>query len=377
MDFFGYKKEDILGKKVTQLKDSELTRAYDLDDKKILRKGKSDTFNTQIYNYSKELRDVILYKNTFTNINNKTDGIVGTVIDITDLNKATYELNQINKTLEDKIKERTEDLEKSNDELEQTISNLIQTQKMLVEVEKMASLGGLVAGVAHELNTPVGNALTGITHFLQITNTLEDDYKNERMSQNDFEDYLSTTTDLAQQVNTNLKKTALLVKNFKQVAVDQTTEQQREFNLKLYLDEIIYSLNYLIKQTNLTVVINCDDTIELNSYPGVYTQIVTNLVTNSIRHAFEKKERGTITIDVLLNQNNHLVFVYKDNGKGISKENLPKIFEPFFTTNREEGGTGLGLNIVYNLVTSTLNGTIECESIENEGVSFILVLPLS
>ena len=100
-------------------------------------------------------------------------------------------------------------------------------------------------------------------------------------------------------------------------------------------------------------------------------------ITNSIRHAFEKKEKGTITIDVLINQNNHLVFVYKDNGKGISKENLPKIFEPFFTTNREEGGTGLGLNIVYNLVTSTLNGTIECESVENEGVSFILVLPLS
>ncbi len=376
LDYFGYKKEEILGKSIIQIKDTELTRGYDLDDKEILLKGDSNIFNTKIYNANRELRDVILFKNTFSNMSNKIDGIVGTVIDITELNNVTKELNEINKTLEEKIKDRTEDLEKSNDELEQTISNLIQTQKMLVEAEKMASLGGLVAGVAHELNTPVGNGLMGITHFLQISKKLEKDYYNEIMTQSDFEEFIKITTDLAQQININLKKTALLVKNFKQVSVDQTSEQKREFNLKLYLEEIIYSLNYLIKQTRLKVTIQCDEEIELNSYPGAYSQILTNLITNSIRHAFEKQEEGLISINVQINPNNHLEITYKDNGKGISKENLSKIFDPFFTTNREDGGTGLGLNIVYNIVMSTLKGTIECNSIENEGVTFIIILPL-
>ena len=377
LDYFGYKKEEILGKSIIQIKDTELTRGYDLDDKEILLKGDSNIFNTKIYNANRELRDVILFKNTFSNMSNKIDGIVGTVIDITELNNVTKELNEINKTLEEKIKDRTEDLEKSNDELEQTISNLIQTQKMLVEAEKMASLGGLVAGVAHELNTPVGNGLMGITHFLQISKKLEKDYANEIMTQSDFEEFIKITTDLAQQININLKKTALLVKNFKQVSVDQTSEQKREFNLKLYLEEIIYSLNYLIKQTRLKVTIQCDEEIELNSYPGAYSQILTNLITNSIRHAFEKQEEGLISINVQINPNNHLEITYKDNGKGISEENLSKIFDPFFTTNREDGGTGLGLNIVYNIVMSTLKGTIECNSIENEGVTFIIILPLS
>ncbi len=377
LDYFGYKKEEILGKSIIQIKDTQLTRGYDLDDKEILLKGESNTFSTNIYNAKRELRDVILFKNTFSNMSNKIDGIVGTVIDITELNNVTKELNQINKTLEEKIKDRTEDLEKSNDELEQTITNLIQTQKMLVEAEKMASLGGLVAGVAHELNTPVGNGLMGITHFLQISKKLEKDYANEIMTQSDFEEFLKITTDLAQQININLKKTALLVKNFKQVSVDQTSEQKREFNLKLYLEEIIYSLNYLIKQTRLKVTIHCDDNIELNSYPGSYSQILTNLITNSIRHAFEKQEVGIISIDVKIKEDKYLEFSYKDNGKGISEENLPKIFDPFFTTNREKGGTGLGLNIVYNVVTSTLKGSIECKSIEKEGVTFIIILPIS
>jgi len=377
LDYFGYKKEEILGKSIIQIKDTELSRRYDLNDKEILLKGDRNIFNTKIYNANRELRDVILFKNTFSNMSNKIDGIVGTVIDITELNNVTKELNEINKTLEEKIKDRTEDLEKSNDELEQTISNLIQTQKMLVEAEKMASLGGLVAGVAHELNTPVGNGLMGITHFLQISKKLEKDYSNEIMTQSDFEEFIKISIDLAQQININLKKTALLVKNFKQVSVDQTSEQKREFNLKLYLEEIIYSLNYLIKQTHLKIHIQCDENIDLNSYPGAYSQILTNLITNSIRHAFGKEEEGVINIKVQINPSNHLEITYTDNGKGISEENLPKIFDPFFTTNREDGGTGLGLNIVYNIVMSTLKGTIQCNSIENEGVTFVIILPLS
>jgi len=375
-DFFGLKKEDILNKTISEFRKNDYTDDYDVNDIKILNNGKSDTFHTKIYNSKGELRDVILYKNTFVNAQHKTDGLVGTVIDITELNNATKKLNEINITLEQKVKDRTIDLESSNKELADTIDNLIQTQKMLVEVEKMASLGGLVAGVAHELNTPVGNSLMGITHFSHITDKLEKSYKNEEMSQESFEDYLITSKDLAKQIHINLEKAALLVKNFKQVAVDQSSEEKRVFNLKQYLEEIVYSLSYIIKQTEVKIVVKCEDNIELYTYAGAYSQIFTNLLINSFRHAYGKKARGQIHISVEILENQKLKLHYRDDGKGIKAENLPHIFDPFFTTNREEGGTGLGLNIIYNIITSNFEGSIECKSIEKKGVDFFIILPL-
>jgi len=273
------------------------------------------------------------------------------------------------KCLQEQILRRNEELEDSNNELEISLNNLKQTQNKLIESEKMASLGGLVAGVAHEINTPVGIGLTGITHFLNISEELEKKYNSDTMTQEDFEEYLKTAKQVATMINSNLMKTAELVKSFKQISVDQTSEEKREFKIKDYLEEILLSLNSILKKQKCTIKIDCDETLIINSYPGAFSQIVTNLIINSINHAFENKESELINIDIT-KENDSIKLIYKDNGKGIKQTYLEKIFDPFFTTSRDKGGTGLGLNIIYNIVTNKLNGSITCKSEENLGVEF-------
>ncbi|PHR73083.1 MAG: hypothetical protein COA66_04615 [Arcobacter sp.] len=286
------------------------------------------------------------------------------------------------KTLENEVKQRSidferanEELEDSNEELQTMIQNLKNTQKKLIESEKMASLGGLVAGVAHEINTPVGISLTGISHFEEISKEINKLYKNDEMSQESFEEYLSTSYELSSLIHKNLRKAADLVRSFKQVAVDQSSEEKRTFNVSKYAHEVLLSLHSFTKKTKIDIIVNSKDDITINSYPGAFSQIITNLVMNSIIHAFIEGERGKIIID-LEKKNDNLFVTYQDNGRGIKKEHLYKIFDPFFTTNRDNGGSGLGLNIIYNIITSRLNGKITCESIENEGILFLIILPL-
>jgi len=289
----------------------------------------------------------------------------------------TSELAQSNDKLEQSITnfKRTQgQLIESNDELEQTVDNLKQTQDKLVESEKMASLGGLVAGVAHEINTPVGLGLTGITHLSELTRAIRKNYEDENMSKHEFEEYINSNSKLTQMITLNLSKTAELVKSFKEIAVDQTSERKRNFNIKEYLDEVVFSLYNILKTTKIKVLITSKENISITSYPGAFSQVISNLIINSVRHGFEHEKKGNINIDIT-KINNNLQIQYIDNGKGIKKENLPKIFNPFFTTNREGGGTGLGLNIIYNIVSNNLNGTITCESIEGEGVLFNIILP--
>jgi len=268
-----------------------------------------------------------------------------------------------------------EELEHTNEEYSASLESLKNTQKQLIESEKMASLGGLVAGVAHEINTPVGIGITGSTHFLELTKELNDKYNNEDMSEDDFKNYLTNALELSSLININLSKAANLVKSFKQIAVDQTSEEKRTFDLSEYLDEVILSIHNIVKKTNLEIEIVCDENIRIKSYPGLISQILTNLIINSIIHAYDEGEKGKLYIKADVNEDN-LSLVYKDDGKGISSENLQKIFDPFFTTNRENGGSGLGLNIIYNIITKQLNGKIECESLEGEGVQFNIIFKI-
>lgn len=285
------------------------------------------------------------------------------------LNNANEANISLNVNLEKRIKERTNDLLKINNELEESINNLKSTQDKLVESEKMASLGNLVAGVAHEINTPVGISITGITHLFDITKNIEYAYNSNNMSEEEFKEYLKTCSELTTQINSNLQRTAHLVKSFKQIAVDQSVEEIRKFNLEEYVNDIIFSLNSVIKKANVKIVLNSSEDIIINSNPGLFSQIITNLIINSIKHGFKDLKEGNITIN-LIKINSDLEIIYEDNGKGIPKENLAKIFDPFFTTNRDFGGTGLGLNIIYNIVTSKLKGTVKCDSIESKGTTF-------
>lgn len=270
--------------------------------------------------------------------------------------------------------EQKELIQKKKNELEETIDELQQTQKKLVESEKMASLGNLVAGISHEINTPVGIGIAAITTLNTKTLAINSLFEEKKMKQSDLVTYLATAKDAAKLIQTNLNRTGDLVKSFKRISVDEITEQRRQFNLNHYLVDIIKSLEPKINEKVVDVQIICPLDIEINSYPGVYAQIITNLVTNSILHGFKNREGGRITIECT-RQSGSLLMSYKDDGVGMIPEVVEKVFNPFFTTNMQTGN-GLGMNIVYNIVTQKLQGEIFCESEPGKGVTFRIECPL-
>jgi signal transduction histidine kinase len=292
----------------------------------------------------------------------------------------TWNLRKDKSLLEQQVSERTRQIEEQKEELLQqkeelqtTLENLQKTQEQLIESEKMAALGGLVAGVAHEINTPVGIGITAITTLMDDVQKMAEKFKRNEISRGDFKDFLQSTNDTGELIQKNLERTASLIQSFKQISVDQVTEQQRPFKLKSYLNDIILSLYPKYKQKKIVFNIDCDGDLELNSYPGAFAQIFTNLILNSIVHGFHERERGTVTIGVS-STGKMLHIEYRDNGNGISKKDLPHIFEPFYTSD-EHKGTGLGLNIIYNLIRQKLHGSITCESEPGTGVLFKIEIP--
>jgi len=194
------------------------------------------------------------------------------------------------------------------------------------------------------------------------------------MTENSFRDYIGDTKDINKSITINLTKAANLIKSFKQVAVDQSSDEDREFNLKYYINEILESLHNKIKMTKHIVSIDINDKLVINNNPGAFSQIITNFIMNSIIHGFKDKEAGQINIKAHKEDSN-LILVYKDNGIGLNDKAKEKIFDPFYTTNRSGGGSGLGMNIVFNIVTQKLNGTIKLNSQKNNGLEFILNIP--
>ncbi|MGM0369456.1 MAG: PAS domain-containing sensor histidine kinase [Bacillota bacterium] len=251
---------------------------------------------------------------------------------------------------------------------------LKRTQNQLVQSEKMAALGRLVAGVAHEINTPIGVGITAASHLSDKTENIISLYNENQMKREDLEGYLESMWETSDMILKNLDNASELISNFKQVAVDRTDNKKRKFKLKEYLKDILISLKPKLKNTNHRVEIKGDNDLEVDTYPGVISQIITNLTVNSLRHAFDEGEQGVIEISVAV-KDKVVELKYQDNGKGIPEEEQQKIFEPFFTTKRGQGGTGLGLNLVYNLVHSTLNGKIEFDSTVGEGTVFKILFP--
>jgi signal transduction histidine kinase len=200
-----------------------------------------------------------------------------------------------------------------------------------------------------------------------------DRFKNGTMKRSDLEKFLDLVEQGSQMTLTNLEQAAQMIQSFKQVAVDQSSESQRVFKLKEYLEEVLLQLSPKLKTTDCQVSVVGDPDLTLNSYPGAFSQIVTNLVINSLLHAYPSTQSGQIAL--IFNQiGKELIFEYADDGKGIPPENLSRIFEPFFTTQRGKGGSGLGLHIVYNLVSQQLGGTIQCESQLGKGTRFVIKL---
>lgn len=277
------------------------------------------------------------------------------------------QLNDHKNNLEKLVRERTKDLELSLERLERT-------QDKLIESEKMASLGELVAGVAHEINTPVGIGVTAASHLDINTQSFSKLYKEGHLSKKEFEKYIELCLESSRMILSNMEKASKLIQNFKQVAVDQSDEEKREFAIDKYIDEILFSVYSKFKHTKHKIEVNAEPTIIINSYPGVLYQIIINLITNSLVHGFETIDSGLITINVK-KIDDYIELTYRDTGKGIDRGAIKKIFDPFFTTKRGSGGSGLGLNIVYNLVHRKLGGTIECNSKIDKFTEFIITFP--
>lgn len=308
-------------------------------------------------------------------------GFIEIVEDITErknteriLKKSEMNLRTLNEELEFRVMKRTSQLNDANIELIKTVEELKQTQAQLVESEKMAALGNLVAGVAHEINTPVGIGLTAASHLVEETRRYEKLYQQGKLTRSDFNEFLLISVEISNLVLSNLDRAIRLIQSFKQVAVDQSISEKRRFNLKAYIDEILMSIHHQLKKEDYKIIVECSDDINLYSYPGALYQVFTNLILNSIIHGFHGKKHGAIKV-VVSDRDERINIDYSDDGLGISEVHLKRIFEPFYTTRRNTGGSGLGLHIVYNLVTRTLKGRIECSSELNKGTSFKINFP--
>ncbi|MGC1307086.1 MAG: hybrid sensor histidine kinase/response regulator [Phormidesmis sp.] len=258
------------------------------------------------------------------------------------------------------------------------LETLKNTQSELIRAAKMAALGNLVAGVAHEINTPVGTAITSASTLENATAAIAANLRLGELKRSSFEDYLAVAAECSQLILNNLQRAGELVQSFKQVAVDQTSLKRRTFCLKPYLQEVITNLMPVIKQTPHRITLQGSDRITLHSYPGALSQIVTNFIINSLTHAYpdsgNQTQSGQLRIDIYP-QPGQVVLKYSDDGCGISSANQNRIFEPFFTTARSLGGSGLGLHLIYNLVTQTLQGGIRVDSELGQGTTFTLTLP--
>lgn len=259
--------------------------------------------------------------------------------------------------------------------LQKTLDTLRETQEQLVQTEKMASLVGVVSGVAHEINTPLGVSLTAASFLEQNSNKIMEQFQSQKLSRKDLQEYLEACIETSKILMTNLQRSSGLVSRFKEIAVNRSTEDKVKINLENFINNIWALLPPTLSKKNISINIECPHNLFVLTYPNRLIKIITSLLENSIIHAFPDGRKGNISVEIT-SQNNTLSIIYSDNGAGIEKSYLTKIFDPFFTTKRGHGSIGLGLNIVYNIITQEFGGSISCESQPGSGTVFNITIPL-
>jgi signal transduction histidine kinase len=273
-------------------------------------------------------------------------------------------------------READDELRASKEKAESALLELNAAQQNLIDAERLAALGGLVAGVAHEVNNPIGISLTVASSFARRADMFEAELRsNTPLRRSQLEDFVRTCQDAAQQLVANLHRAGELIQSFKQVAVDRSHAERRQFSLSEATDQIIASLRPVLKKAPITISVEVPDGLMIDGYPGSYGQILTNLFLNATNHAFSGARPGTISISAKPRGNDDIEIIFADNGAGMTPDVQRQAFDPFFTTRRNEGGTGLGLHIVYNLVTQQLGGRMMLESRLGQGTTFRIIMP--
>jgi signal transduction histidine kinase len=268
-----------------------------------------------------------------------------------------------------------EELRASKEKAEAALLELNTAQQNLIDAERLAALGGLVAGVAHEVNNPIGISLTVASSFARRADAFQAELNSNQLRRSKLDEFVNASRDAAQQLVGNLHRAGELIQSFKQVAVDRSHAERRQFSLSEATDQIVASLRPVLKRSAIQLSVDVPEGLLIDGYPGSYGQILTNLFLNAANHAFAGGRTGTIAISARPRGSDDVEIIFADNGAGMTPDVQRQAFDPFFTTRRNEGGTGLGLHIVYNLVTQQLGGRILLESRQGQGTTFRIIMP--
>lgn len=273
-------------------------------------------------------------------------------------------------------KRKTEDeLRAAKEKAESALLELNAAQQNLIDAERLAALGGLVAGVAHEVNNPIGISLTVASSFARRSEIFESDLRTEPLRRSKLDEFVRASRDASQQLVANLQRAGELIQSFKQVAVDRSHAERRQFALSEATDQIVASLRPVLKKAAIALSVDVPEGLLIDGYPGAYGQILTNLFLNAVNHAFADGRSGNITISARGRGADDVEIIFADDGAGMTPDVQRQAFDPFFTTRRNEGGTGLGLHIVYNLVTQQLGGRMMLDSRLGQGTTFRIIMP--
>jgi PAS domain S-box-containing protein len=355
---FGVEPTDAIGRTTAGLMSLTGAQKTDENDRRVLQEGRELGFYEEEYRDSSgNLRQWLVNKLPLLDADGEVENIVTVALDIGDRKRGELEMS------------------KAKDAAEAALSNLQETQNSLIEAEKLAALGRLVAGVAHEVNNPVGISLTVASSLERKTALFTNEVARGDLKRSALNEFLETSRDASSQLVANLNRAAELIQSFKQVAADRNYSDQRTFDLGDLTEQVVLSLRPGLRKHNLTFTVDCQSNLIMNSYPGPYGQVLTNLFLNSVAHAFPDGKPGAVDIQVREFGEDNVEILFSDNGCGMSLDVRRRAFDPFFTTRRDQGGTGLGLHIVYSIVTSRLGGRLDLESEPGGGTRIQIIVP--
>ncbi|WP_424594821.1 PAS domain S-box protein [Bradyrhizobium sp.] len=355
---FGVQPGDAIGRTTSELMSRYGAQKTDDNDKRVLASRKQLGFYEEEYiDASGQMRQWLVNKQPILDADGEIENIVTVALDIGDRKRGELEMR------------------KARDAAEAALRNLRETQNSLIEAEKLAALGRLVAGVAHEVNNPVGISLTVASALERKTAIFAAEVARGDLRRSRLNEYLETSRDASSQLVANLNRAAELITSFKQVAADRNYSDQRSFDLGDLTEQVVMSLRPGLRKHNLTLNVDCQPNLMMNSYPGPYGQVLTNLFLNAVAHAFPDGKPGTVDIQVRASGTDNVEIIFSDNGCGMSLDVRRRAFDPFFTTRRDQGGTGLGLHIVYSIVTTRLGGRLDLDSQPGGGTRIQMILP--